>query len=205
MSRRGSVLVAAGASALGFALIAWVASADSLQMLQSPSLEGGPPTFSGPTPTPRPTQTFGSGRATPEPSRAPGPDLAWVDALLMVLALTAALIVVALLARWVWRQGWLKRRRHLDEPPEVPFEVLPEVALALATDAPAAPTVTPITVAGLLADAFGYVATDETTSAAVVSFAVGVYTAQIVCHGKVAATVRDRVGPLALDQLERLG
>ncbi len=137
MSRRVSLLVAAAASALGFALMAWVSSAGSLQMLQAPSLTGGPPAFSGRTPAPRPTQTFPSSNTTPEPLPAPGPDLPWVDALLTVLALTAAIIVVALLARWVWRRGRHLRWRRLDEPSEVPFEVLPEVALALASDAPA--------------------------------------------------------------------
>jgi len=137
MSRRVSLLVAAVASALGFALMAWVSSAGSLQMLQAPAPTGGPPAFSGRTAAPLPTQTVPSSNTTPEPLPGPGPDLPWVDAVLTVLALTAALIVFALLARWVWRRGWQMRWRHLDQPSEVPFEVLPEVALALANDAPA--------------------------------------------------------------------
>ena len=136
MSRRVSLLVMGAASALGFALLAWVSSAGSLQMLRAPTATGGPPQFSGPTPQ-EPHNTIGRSSQGPRPPVSQGPDLAWIDTLLTVLALSVALIVVVLLARRVWRSRWRKRWRRLNRPPEIPFEVLPEVTLALTNDASA--------------------------------------------------------------------
>ena len=136
MSRRVSLLVMGAASALGFALLAWVSSAGSLQMLQTPTSTGGPPQFSGPTPQ-EPHNTIGRFIQGPRQPVSRGPDLAWVDTLLTVLTLSAAMIGVVLLVRWILRILWRKRGSRRRNPPEVPFEVLPEVALALVNDAPA--------------------------------------------------------------------
>jgi Domain of unknown function (DUF4129) len=133
MSRRVSFFVMGAASALGFALIAWVSGAGSVQILQTPTATASPPQLPRPTPLQQ-QQTSGTATQAPEPSGWHGPDLSWVDSLLTVLVLSAALIVVVLLARWVWRNLWRHRRRRLHRPPEVPFEVLPEMALALTKD-----------------------------------------------------------------------
>lgn len=136
MSRRVSLLVMSAASALGFALLAWVASAGSLQMLQAPASTGGPPQFSGPTPQ-EAHNTIGAARGRPTTARSHGPDMTWMDSLLTTLVLAAALIGLVLLVRWVWSNTWRKRRHRLRMSPDVAFEVLPEVSLALANDAPA--------------------------------------------------------------------
>ena len=136
MSRRVSLLVMGAASALGFALLAWVSSAGSLQMLQTPTSTGGPPQFSGPTPQ-EPHNTIGRIIQGPRQPVSRGPDLAWVDTLLTVLTLSVAMIGVVLLVRWILRILWRKRGSRRRNPPEVPFEVLPEVALAFVNDAPA--------------------------------------------------------------------
>ena len=135
MSRRGSLLVMGAASALGFALLAWVSSAGSLQLLQAPTTTASPPQRPRRTPQ-QLLPTTGTTTGAPEPAESQGADLGWVDSLLTVLVMSVALIGMVLLARWVWRNHGLPRRRK-HSPPEVPFEVLPEVSLALVDDAPA--------------------------------------------------------------------
>jgi hypothetical protein len=119
----------AAATTLGFALVAWVSGAGSLQMLQAPAATTSPQ----PRPTPKPEHlqqpTF---KFDQRAKGSHGPDLTWVDDLLTVLLLSVALIVVVLIARWAWRNRW----HHLRRPPGVPFDVLPELSLALANDAP---------------------------------------------------------------------
>jgi hypothetical protein len=131
MGRRGSFLIMAAATTLGFALVAWVSGAGSLEMLHAPTPTA--TTSLQPRPTPRPEHlqqpTF---KVDQRPKVSPGPDLTWVDDLLSVLLLPLALVVVVLIARWAWRNRW----HHLRRPPEVPFDVLPELSLTLAKDAP---------------------------------------------------------------------
>jgi len=126
------LLVTTAASTLAFALMAWVSSADSVQMLQDPTVTAAPPKLPGLTPVDQPGH-ISAGSGTPTPLRWNGFDLSWVDDLLMVLVLAVALIVVALMARWAWRERW----RRLHRVPQIPFEVLPELAVALANDATA--------------------------------------------------------------------
>ena len=131
MSRRGSFLVAAAASTLAFALMAWVSSADSVQMLQEPTSTASPPKLPGLNPQEGPGHVGASG-GRPATSRLSDLDLSWLDHLLTVVLIAVSLIVVMFLARQAWRKRW--RRGH--PVPPVPFDVLPELAVALANDAP---------------------------------------------------------------------
>lgn len=132
MSRRGSFLVAAAASAIGFALVTWVASADSVRMLQSPTATYAPPKLARPRPIPGPQpQPSVDGAKLAASEGSVDPDLSWIDVLFSVLLVSVALIGLVLLVRWLWQQRWERRHRS----PEVPFEVLPELSVALANDA----------------------------------------------------------------------
>jgi hypothetical protein len=130
------LLVIGAATALGFALLAWVSSAGSLQMLQAPTATASPPQLPRPTP-PQQRQTAGTATQAPELSDLKGSNLTWVDTLLTVLVVMIALIGLALLARWIWRNRGLAHWRGRPSPAEAPFETLPEVSIALANDAPA--------------------------------------------------------------------
>jgi hypothetical protein len=130
MRRRGSLLAAAATAALTFALIGWVSSAGSLEVL-------GVPTGTATTvqvPLPAPVRARPSVTATPVTrAGSHGYDLSWVFDVTALLLLSVALIVVVLLAGWVWRNRWHRPRKR----PQAHFDVLPEVSLAaLTADAP---------------------------------------------------------------------
>lgn len=135
MSRRVSFLVMGAASALGFAILAWASTAGSLQLLQMPTAQVAEPQLARPQ-LALPQRTAGTATQAPDSSGRPATDLTWIDSLLTILVVTAALIVVVLLARRLWANQRHSRRRRLHQPAEVTFEVLPEVSLALANDAP---------------------------------------------------------------------
>jgi hypothetical protein len=124
----------AAGSTLGFALIAWVATAGSVQIFAGSTRTASTPQLTRQTPELRPRPN-GTVTQTPPPASSVlhRPDLTWVGDVLSVLLASAVLIGVALLARWAWR----RRSRRLHQPPEVPFDVLPEVSVALAADASA--------------------------------------------------------------------
>ena len=131
MRRRGSLVAVAATAALAFALIGWVSSAGSLEVLGVPT--GTATSVQVPRPTPvraRPSVT-----ATPATrAGSHGYDLSWVFDVTALLLWSVALIVVVLLAGWVWRNRWHRPRKR---PEEAHFDVLPEVSLAaLTADAP---------------------------------------------------------------------
>ena len=117
---------------LGFALVAWVSSAGSVQMLQTPTATVSPPRAPRATGgEPQPGSGTANQAANPTGAGSHSADLSWVDVLLTTLMLSVALIALVLLARWAWRRRWHRPAR----PAEVPFDVLPDVARALADDA----------------------------------------------------------------------
>lgn len=130
MRRRGSLLAVAGTAALTFALIGWVSSAGSLEVLGVPT---GTAT-SVQVPRPTPVRQPPSVTATPATrAGSHGYDLSWVFDVTALLLLLVALLVVVLLAGWVWRNRWHRPRKR----PEAHFDILPEVSLAaLTADAP---------------------------------------------------------------------
>lgn len=65
MSRRASYLAVAAAAALGFALIAWVSSAGSVQMLQTPKATASPPQLPRPLPNSKDQPPAQSARQRP--------------------------------------------------------------------------------------------------------------------------------------------
>lgn len=134
MSQRRSIFAVIGTAALGFALLAWVSTAGSLQMLQIPRSTASPGVKAPRPPAQAPSNDAGSQPPEPLPTGANAPDLTWVQVTLAVLLISAALLALAYLARWAWRQRRPHRQPHQTE---TPFEVLPEVALAaLVADAP---------------------------------------------------------------------
>lgn len=131
MRRRGSLLTVAATAALTFALFGWVSTAGSLVLL------GVPTGTATPVQVPRPTSVRQHPGVAATPAPRPGPhgyDLSWMFDVTALLLLSVALIVVMLLAGWVWRNRWHRLRKR----PEAHFDILPEVSLAaLAADAPA--------------------------------------------------------------------
>ena len=131
MRRRGSLLTVAATAALTFALFGWVSTAGSLVLL---GVSTGTAT---PVQVPRPTSVRQHPGVAATPAPRPGPhgyDLSWMFDVTALLLLSVALIVVMLLAGWVWRNRWHRLRKR----PEAHFDILPEVSLAaLAADAPA--------------------------------------------------------------------
>lgn len=133
MSRRASFLVVA-ASTLGFALVAWVSGAGSVQILQAPAATRPLPQLPG-TSIDEQRGTFGpANRTRLTTDSGSAVDLTWVDVLLTAFLVSLALFGLVLLARWAWhsRRRWERQNRL----PEVPFDVLPELSAALAKDAP---------------------------------------------------------------------
>ena len=128
------MLAVGAATAVGFALIAWVSSAGPVPMLQTPTATASPPRLPGLTPRQQEMpQPSGAARQTQMQSESQGPDLTWMAGLLNVLLLSLALIGVVLLARWAWDKGWHRPPRLTESP----FEVLPDVSMAVARDAAA--------------------------------------------------------------------
>jgi hypothetical protein len=134
MSRRGSLLSAAAAIAVAFTLLAWVSGAGSLEVLQSPTSAASPAQLPQLSPQPgrAPTRTPGPTHA---PSLSPGAsNHSGVIVVLYLLALALVLVALtglALLTRWAWRVRW----HRPTQPPDIPFDVLPEVSRAVAADA----------------------------------------------------------------------
>ena len=131
MRRRGSLVTVAATAALAFALIGWVSTAGPLELLGVPT--GTATTAQVPRPTPvraRPPSVT----ATPATrAGSHGYDLSWVFDVTALLLFLVALIVVVLLAGWVWSNRWHRPRKR----PETHFAILPEVSLAaLTADAP---------------------------------------------------------------------
>lgn len=130
MRRRGSLLAVAATAALAFALIGWVSTAGSLEVLGVPT---GTAT-SAQVPRPTPVRARPSVTATPATrAGSHGYDLSWVFDVTALLLFLVALVVVVLLAGWLWSNRWHRPRLR----PEAHFDVLPEVSLAaLRADAP---------------------------------------------------------------------
>ena len=128
--RRGSVLAVAATAALTFALFGWVSTAGSLEVL------GVPTGTATSVQVPRPTSVRQHPSVAATPALRPGShgyDLSWMFDVTALLLLSVALIVVVLLAGWVWRNRWHRPRKR----PEAHFDVLPDVSLAaLAAAAP---------------------------------------------------------------------
>lgn len=129
MDRRG--LIAVGAAAGSFLLLAWVAASDQVTMWEESDGGGRGEPLSTPPARPIPVEPSNTLPETIQNDSEPL-DLSFLKSVLIVLMGAVALYLLIRAALTV-RRLWLRRSRIADRPIAIDFDVLPDIAETLAT------------------------------------------------------------------------